>query len=193
MSDESKRTPKTERLFLNAEGEDLGRNPSVDCATFRFKDMTSGDAIEVSRADLFGSDDVSGIKPAGVLAAWFGLKTNLGNAYGGAKGEDPMEPVRARLELILDGEWSEGKGEGGPRKTLLAEAIVRAKAEEGVERTIEQAVEFLASKTKDEKAAIAKDAKVAYHYAAIQDEQRRERLKKLKAAAKDAGGTALDF
>ncbi len=194
MADEksTKRVEKTKRIFANEAGEDLGRNPSVEIAKFTFTDVQGGESVEVSREDLFGKDvDVSKIKPAAVLCAWFGLKVNLGNAFGGKNAT--FEGVMSRLEMILDGEWSEGAGESGPRKTILAEAMLRFKTEAGEERTIEQMSTALAGMTKEAKAEIRSHPAIALHYEQIVEENRKAKLKKLKAEAKEADTSALSF
>jgi hypothetical protein len=199
MADETKtkRAEKTKRIFLapDADGNlaDIGRNPRVDIQEFTFTDVASGENLKVTQADLFGTEvDVSKIKPAGVLCAWFGLKVNLGNAFGGKNAS--FEDVLGRLEHILDGEWSEGAGESGPRKTLLAEAIVRVKKEAGEDRTIDEIAAKLAAMDNEQRKALQSDPKVAYHYAVIQDERKKARLKELKKAAGEAETSALaDF
>lgn len=183
MADEkSKRTAKSIRKFLDEAGTDLGRDPSVLCARMVFTETATGDSVEVSQEDLFGDVDVSTLKPSGVLSAWFGIKTNLGNAYGGK--EATMEAVRARREMILDGEWSEGAGESGPRKTILAEAFLRAKAGAGIELSIEDCIAKVSSLDKEGKATLKEHAVVAFHYEEVVAEQRKEKLKKLRAAMK---------
>lgn len=194
MADETKtkRAEKTKRIFSNADGEDLGRNPSMEVAKFAFTDVKGGETVEVTRDQLFGTDvDVSKIKPAAVMCAWFGLKVNLGNAFGGKNAT--FEGVLARLEMILDGEWSEGAGESGPRKTILAEAMLRFKTEAGEERTIEQMTAALAAMTKEAKAEIRSHPAIALHYEQIVEENRKAKLKKLKAEAKEADTAGLDF
>lgn len=121
------------RLFRN-EGSDEPTSRATESTThilFRFAD---GEETEFDLAKAFGGS----LPPKGVgrAAAAFGISTSAGNAGNTAAHQkdtdDPevaREAVEARLETLVPpdgspGEWSAGPAEGGPRTSLLLEAVI---------------------------------------------------------------------
>ena len=193
MADETKtkRAEKSKRIFIQPDGSHSVK-PTVETTAFQYIEMPTGDMLEVSAKELFGAaTDMNKVAPGAILSAWFGLKTNLGNAHGGK--DSTMEDVRARHEFIMSGEWSEGAGEKGPRKTILAEAFVRAKAEAGEEISMADAIAKISALSKENKAKLSEDARVALQYEEILAERRKAKMKELKAAVKDASGSLDDL
>lgn len=121
----------------------------------------------------------------------FGLITNFTNAAGGK--ESSMQDILDRAELVMGGEWAEAAGEGGPSPTLLAEAFHRAYAakgkthyNDGAEFTLEEVTKRMKSYNADQRKTAKADSFVAVAYLEIEAERTKERLKKAKAAVKEA-------
>lgn len=130
-----------------------------------------------------------------------GISQKCGDAYASAKkegGDDPVSWAIDRLtelaERAAEGTWVERAGAAGPRTSLIAEAIVRAATEEGIEYTLEQAKELLETMEPDERRKLAtKDGPTPAVYAAyceLQLERQQARLKQAKEKATAGGGLA---
>jgi len=111
----------------------------------------------------------------------FGINIVLTNTMGGLKGEDAFEAIMDRHETMLSGEWSDRKGGGGPRLSLLSQAVVAAYAKAGHSYTVEQITKLLTEKGEDyRKALIGKDGnkQVRAEYDRLRAEAAQERAKK---------------
>ena len=104
---------------------------------------------------------------------------------------NPRHQVMGALEILKRGEWSE-RGEAAPQQSLLADAIVMVAAEAGRTINRDQTIEKLDGMTKDQRAALRKDAKVAAALGRIEAKRKLERSKKLDEAASGSTGSIID-
>lgn len=173
------KTKKLDKVYVDGEGgESRHASAAADRLELRF---VNGYVLACRLGAL--PDDMR------TAAAWHGMSQKVGDAASAKSGDDAIEACEGMYENITGGVWVAAK-EGGPRVSLLAEAIVRAKAAEGVERTLEEVQEKLKADEDLRKGALEIPA-IAAHYAAIQAERAAKRAKDAKAAAKEAGATDL--
>jgi len=125
--------------------------------------------------------------------ACHGLSQKLGDSYAGAETiEAAIAAARRVLAELLAGNWTAARaaGEGGPRLTLLVEALARvASAETGTEVTIEMSTEVIEDMDDDEKKAVRGNPAVQV---AI-NEIKLERAQTKAAKATEGGGIAELF
>lgn len=143
--------------------------------------FVNGETLTVDTANL--RDDMLR------CAALHGLSQKLGDSYAGAETvEDAFESASALWEAMCgeDGSWLQRGESAGPRVTVLAEAVCRAKPEKYAD--IAAATAMLAEKDKAGKAAIAAIPQVAAAMAAIKAERAAKAAEKAAKAAAGADG-----
>lgn len=130
--------------------------------------------------------------------ALHGLGQKLVDSYSGAKkaveeGEATSklayakEQVARVIEQLVAGEWSARREAGGPRVTLLAQAVARAL---GIE--IASAVETLNEMSEAERKAVSKANKVVKAMAQIKLENEQRKLRALAEADESEGDDVLE-
>jgi hypothetical protein len=176
---ETSKARKTERAYFNAAGEETKR-PTADTIGFRIKDTGPGNTgQELRRKFEEYKESIQNCAKA------FGFMTVLGNTIG--KKDSSFEDLLARDETFMAGEWAEA-GESGPRISVLAQAIVRAAKSEGRELTVDAVSEKLKAMDDAARKSMKDDPSIALAFAEIQQEAAKERVKALKATAKENGG-----
>lgn len=175
VENEMAKAKKLDKVYIDSDGNE-GRHAKAGAERLEIR-FVGGHILECRLSELNADTQLA--------AAWHGVSQKVGDACSGKTGDDAVEACEGMWENIVGGVWVAAK-EGGPRVTLLAEAIVRAKADEGVERTIEAVQEALKADEGLRKGALEVPA-IAAHYAAIQAERAAKRAKEAKAAAKTAG------
>lgn len=112
--------------------------------------------------------------------ALHGLSQKLGDSYAGAgQEENPVAVITANVTGLIDqlkaGTWSSRSGGGGgPRVTLLAEAIHRVTGKE-----LEECTAVVGDMSNEDKATWRKHPQVAKAIAEIRAEREAEKAKKL--------------
>ncbi len=176
-----------DKFFLNAENERT-RHAAKDSHSVVF--VFANDEVEDVTVSL---DDIS--QDMLNAAAAYGLSQKLGDAYSGAAKQDnpaawAAEQVGNVVDQITAGLWvAQREGGGGPKFSMLTEAIVRAAAEGGDEADPEVVKQRLADDENLRKNAL-KNPAIERAYAAIQAERAAAKAAKL-AEAEDEGDTDL--
>lgn len=130
--------------------------------------------------------------PANIRAAlaWHGLSAKLGDSYADAKGnaQSAYESFTDTLDQLTKGNWLAEGEKAGPRESDLAAAISQLKPDKYP--TVADAVAMLATKSKEERAAIAGIQEIKVRVLEI----RAERARKALEAAGNAteGGATID-
>lgn len=181
-SDAAKKARKTKRVYFNEAGETTDR---VSAASVGFQiDEVNGQGRTLRRKYSEYPDAVQN------CAKGFGFVTSLGNTVG--KKDADFEDLLARDEVFMAGEWAE-TGEGGPRISILAQAIVKAAAAKGLEKSLEDVTAKLKAMDDAARKSLKDDPAIALAFADIQLERAKENRKAMLAASKEAGpSSALD-
>jgi hypothetical protein len=175
---ENKKPRKTERAFIAADGSETKR-PTGATVGFRIKELSTNREVKRSFTDY----------PENIrtCAMGFGFVTNLGNTIG-AKNADP-EDLFARDELLMNGEWAEA-GEGGPRISVLVQAMLRAAQSAGKTVNQEQVETFVKGLDEAGRKSIKEDPPIKAAFDAILAENAAARAAE---SAKAASGVASSF
>lgn len=131
-------------------------------------------------------------------ASIHGVKQKLVDSYAGAKKavedgeyesaeEFAKEQVARIIEQLSKGEWTSKREGGGPRVTLMAQAVSQVL---GI--TVEQATEKLTAMDDDTKKTVSKSPKVALALARLRRESEERREAKLKEEAAKVDGASDD-
>ena len=137
----------THRFFISRNGEESAR-ATPDTKTIVIKSAQREDLeARFELADAFGGT----LPPpcVGLAAAAFGILTSAGNAGGSAEKdgdehdpEDVIEAVSDRFKVFSSGVWAAERGEGGPRTTILLEALKRYRESHGADVSDAKMEEF---------------------------------------------------
>lgn len=180
---ETTKARKTERAYFNAAGEETKR-PTPQTIGFRIKDTSEPNGRTLTRRFAEYSEGIRNCAQA------FGFVTVLGNTIG--KKDSNFDDLLARDEVFLAGEWAEA-GEGGPRISILAQAIVMAAKAKGKELDLDKVTEKLKALDDAGRKSMKDDPEIAAAFAEIQLAAAKERAKEAKAKAKTStGGSVLD-
>ena len=173
------RAKTADKVYVDGEGnESRHAGPDIQALEFRFP---NGHAVKVT-LDKVG-------KNCQKAAMWHGLAQKIGDSYSGKSGDDAIEAAEGMFENMTNDTWVAAK-EGGPRVSILAEAIVRAKQEAKQPVKLEDVIEKLKGDEALRKGAMEVPA-IAAHHAAIQAERAAERAKTAREAAKGADKAGL--
>lgn len=178
----AKRESVCRKIWLDGEGEEITGRDKASQSTpvgvrFAFK---GGHAEDVYLGDL--PEEIQ------TCCGIHGLAQGLGDAYASSEGnvDTAIEKFQAKLELYQAGTWAESGGGGGPRISVLLEAIGRVLSDAGKAPTDE---EQAARRTRlgadeDYRKASAANPLVAAAVAKINAENAAKRAKDLMAKAK---------
>lgn len=166
------------KTFIDGEGNE-SKHASPEAAVLRFA-FSNGTTHDISLDEL-----PDNIKAA---AAWHGLSQKCGDSYAGAKGDadEAVESFETLLERLKLGEWVRAR-EGGPRPSLVVDAVVAALEEAG--ETVDDARKAaIVEKVKGKEARDATLANPVFraHYERLKAEAAKARAKKAADAAKGA-------
>lgn len=177
-----KRPKVTERTWLKDREGTATKDPR-EARGVRIEVFGAGENAGI--VEVFPEDLSAEVQNAATL---FGVNIVLTNTMGGKAGDEAYEAIMARLETLQNGEWSSRKGAEGPRLSLLAEAVVRAKAKQGQERTVEAVTERLRAMTPEDRKALLATPEVQVEYKRIQAERATAAADAAAKAAGQAGG-----
>ena len=202
MAETQKRPRSITRLFLNEDGVVTAR-AREDTVTVIFKYQDEKET-RFDLAKIFGGK----LPQAGVgrAAAAFGISTSAGNAGNTAAAasetDDPdvvREAVEDRLEVFSPedgspGEWSAEREAGGPRTSILLEALVAFRKERGAESPADKIAAFR-EKFKDKDYTKKQMASAAFraHYERIKAEKAQARAAKAAQEAQGSASTPSDL
>lgn len=182
--EKQKRGVVAKRVYLDAKGQDAGRNAPANASGLEFR-FSSGDVRKINPADF--SDDIR------TRAMWHGFNQKLGDSFASAKG-DPKEALALfdeTYDQLREGDWITEREGGGVRTTYLVEALARIRARrDGVSdpsTLFATIAENIKSWPDEKKAGASKNPQVAAELAQIAAERAMERAKK---AAAEAGSTS---
>lgn len=169
------------KVYVDVEGKEHRSVPeSVDRLEFRF---ANGETHTV-KLDMF---------PEAVInaAMWHGFSQKLGDSYGGRGKdvtlEDKVVAFTDMLGQLQEGDWITAAEGGAPRTSQLAQAYMRAMAEEGQEIAEADAIAKVAEWSDDKKKSAKSVPAIAKHLAAIAAEAAAARAAKAAQAAEAAG------
>lgn len=171
----------TKRFVLDDGSEVASAAANAEALTFAFE---GGETFEVT-LDMFSED----IQQA---ALWHGFSQKLGDSYSSKSGLEAEEAFGALLEQLQAGNWVSERTGGGPRITMVAEAVERALIGRG--ETVDddrraRIFEQLRSKPEAPKAALG-DERIKAEYEKIKAEKAAERAAAAAEAAEEAGAEA---
>jgi hypothetical protein len=150
--------------------------PEAEKLEFRF---ANGETVAVDPNEF--DDSVR------TAAMFHGLSQKLGDAYAGTKdAEDAHDKFMAMLEQIQSGNWLAERESAGPRISLIVQAIVAAKAAQGVEVSEKDVAETYQAMPKERQKTVLKDARINAEYQRIRAEQAAARAAKAAQAADSA-------
>ena len=172
------KTSVCKKVYLNKDGEET-RSATAASVQLQFR-FANGNTHAVQTAD----------HPGEILAClgWFGISEKYGNAYAGAKGDADTaeEAFLSMQEQLRGGTWVE-KAEGGPRPSLIADAIIAALTAAGQTVDDKRATTVREKvKDKDTRDGALKDPVIKAQYEAIKAARAATRAKEAAAAAKGA-------
>lgn len=174
------KTSVCKKVYVNSDGEDT-RSATPHSKELRFN-FANGNAHTVKL-----DDHPDAIK---ACLGWFGISEKYGNSYAGAKGDADTaeEAFLSMQEQLRGGTWVE-KAEGGPRPSLIADAIIAALTAAGQD-VDEKRGTSIREKVKDKatRDGALKDPVIKAQYEAIKAARAAERA---KAAAKLAKGAEI--
>lgn len=182
----AERTPVATKVFLNAEGEE-SRHASPEAVALRFA-FANGTSHDIALTDL----------PSNIIdaAAWHGISQKLGDAYAGAKGDadEAVEAFETLIERLKLGEWVKAREGGGPRPSMVVDAIVAALQDNGEEVDDARRAAIMAKVKGPEarKGALANPV-INAHYERLKLEAAKDRAKKAADKAKGAEASLGDF
>jgi len=193
------------KVYLNKDGEELGRSASADAHELQFRFYAdgdesgnpTGDVLSVKRDD-FNSEVI-------YCAGWHGLAQKLGDKFADSNRPDltPYDLVMEQYDALCEGIWVAEGESAGPRTTMLLDAVIEALVAAGgipgadsVEEVTDEQRATLAAKlkgadaktTKDIRAEVAKDPRVAAVLRRMEAERAAARAK----AAADALAAAQE-
>lgn len=180
----TKRATKAEKKFLHADGT-LHAHASPDAVALVIK-FANGQDLTIDPSSFNAT-----------VAKCFllhGMSQKLGDSYAGAETAEAAYDKAANLAEAMSGEngqWLQKGEAAGPRVSILAEAVMRAKPEKYP--TVESAVAMLQPKTKEERAAIAAIPAVEAASAAIRAERAVKAAQKAAEAAGQSTAEEVDF
>ncbi len=177
-----KRRKVTETTYLTASGE-----PTKDIRE------AHGVEIKIVGSGTFRKMFADWGESISIAGRAFGLKTVLTNAVGGKNGDEAFEALESRAEAFENGEWSEGRGEGGPRISQLAQAVVDAFARQGEEKELEAVQEKLKSEDEAYRKSLAEQPAIKAELMRIRAEAAAKRAQEAQAAAQEDGGSLADM
>lgn len=178
-----KRIEKVKRVYLDAEGKDIGPRCTNDAHAVSITLVKNGYAVILEAAKM--NPDV--LRAAALYGAANSITNTVGKA--GLSDSEMEEALYDRYSRIFeDGVWAEGAT--GPRATDLLEALVRLRKSQNAECGQEWQ-DRMRERLQDE--AFAKELKsrsaIMVHLEAIKLERQQARL---KAAQEKAGGSQPD-
>ncbi len=174
----AEKTSVCKKVYVNAEGEET-RSATAASTELQFR-FANKNTHKVTMAD----------HPANILAClgWFGVSEKYGNSYAGAKGDADAaeEAFLSMQEQLRGGTWVE-KAEGGPRPSLIADAIIAALTAAG-QTVDDKRAAGVREKVKDKatREGALKDPVIKAQYEAIKAARAATRAKEAAAAAKGA-------
>jgi hypothetical protein len=169
------------KVYVLENGDEAAHaSPDVSHLEFRFE---SGDTIIVRLEDID-----NGCRTA---AAWHGISQKLGDTYAGKDAAEAAEEVQSLLERLQSGDWIKAREGGGPRPTLVIEAIVCALIDNGEEVSDERRATIAAKvNTPTERKRALKQPAVQAHFERLKAERAADKAAK---AAEDADGEVNDL
>lgn len=170
------------RRFFTAEGKEPTSRATPESTGFVIQVLDGEKVLKSFTHEL--SDFPEGVRNA---AALFGFITSITNTFGSAKisPDEACELVEARLETLLEGEWSSERTTG-PRSSDILEAYVAYRAANGRETTEAKRQQFLAdikSKTIVVKDLLEEEPALKAELDAIKAKRAAERAQASKEAA----------
>lgn len=179
------KTKRTEKGFVNAAGE-VSKRVAPDSLGFFIRELggdgeANGNEVKQSFSDY--------PEPIRIQAMGFGFSTVLGNTIG-AK-DSSWEDLLARNENMLNGEWAV-EGEAGPRISVLADAVVAARVEQGKSADLADVTAKLRAMDTEGRKKLKADPLVNLAFEKIMDLRQKERLKAAREAAKGSTSSAVD-
>jgi len=149
----------------------------------------------------FANDESHDVKlsdfPQNVLdaCAWHGLSQKLGDSYASAKTpEDAVESFETLYERLTGGEWVKAREGGGPRPSMVVDAIVAALVDAGEEVDDTRRAGIVEKvKTKEGRAAALANPAIKAQYEAVRAEAAKAKAKAAKDAAKTSESDLSEF
>lgn len=160
----------------------ISREVNAEAGAVTFTVTESGASLTCALAEL--PDDVK------VRLMLHGLNAKVGDSAAD-KNTDALEKMTGVWDSLKAGEWTQrGGGESGPRITILAEALARVR-----DRTVEDAVAYLADQDEEKVKAIRKVPEIEAAMKAIRAERAAAAAKAASKAAKGAESdlSSIDF
>lgn len=171
------------RTYVDSEGKEF-TNPTPQCVGVKFTFAETGRKL-VMRVDELSNEVLA-------QAALFGIKTAVGNAYGGVADDDIEDAAETRwLTMKEDGKWSSDRVVG-PRTSDIAMAILEAKIRAGTIDDNEPAREAELEAIKAKAEADDEYLKGASKNAHVKAELERIKLKRAQERADKAEARAED-
>lgn len=162
----------------------LDKDYSDDFKTVTIKFLESGEVL---------SFDIGTLKPETVVqAACHGLVQKLGDAAAGKQGDEAYDAVMAVYERLVAGDWSKARESAGPRPSMVAEAVIRAKEAAGL--TVDKAAilaKYTGKDAGDARKAALSNAAVKAAYDQLKLESAQARAAKSQAAASGVDVSSL--
>lgn len=112
--------------------------------------------------------------PMKLRSALHGISQRIGDSYAGAKSvQEAYDSAKSVFDELVAGNWSAPRSAGGPRTTLLAEALVRVtKGNKKLPTlTLEQAIEVVSEADDDTKKGLRNSPDIKKAIAQIQLER----------------------
>lgn len=174
----AKREQVTDREYIGDDNQPV-KDPR-EATGFYIKHLRTGTEI-VRQVEQFSPGVIR-------AAALFGLVTVATNAMGGLSADDAEDALLARIETLDNGEWTSRTGATGPRISMLADALVAAKAADGEEISVADATAYLKSLSDAERKDLSEVAEVKAEYSALRAKAAAERAERdRQAVTKDSG------
>ena len=179
----AKKNEIAKKSYVDNAGEEK-RSANVDAISVRFK-FSDGTVSDIVPADL----------PENIIscATLHGLSQKLGDSYAGADNvSDARESFDTMLERLTGGEWITEKKAGGPRTSILVDAIAELLLESGKSVDDEKRKAIADKvKTKEGRESAMANPAIAARY----EKKRADRAaeKAADAAAKAEGVTLDEF
>ena len=174
------KTSVCKKVYLNEAGDET-RSATAGASELQFR-FANGNVHSIKIADH--PDEIYR------CLGWFGISEKYGNSYAGAKGDADAaeEAFLSMQEQLQGGTWVE-KAEGGPRPSLIADAIIAALTAAGQDVDAARGTS-IREKVKDKatRDGALKDPVIKAQYEAIKAARAAERA---KAAAKLAKGAEI--
>lgn len=176
-------TRKTKQKVSEREVLGADRNPQeeyIGAAGFSYKTLVDDYNLVVMWEEL-PEDVVYGLAAFGGLTMAGNVTNTVRNGENKSGATTEKEALIAWYENLKAGDWSKPTGELEAGLTLLAEAYVRARAEQGDTVDFEATLTKLKAADKDKRKAVRSDPQVAKAVASIQLERKAAKAKESNA------------